>query len=109
MFIIHKKVLTFVYKGTIMKPLYNHLEKSMATNITVKNIPQDLYEKIKRRADLNHRSINREIIAIFEEVLAVRRINPEDILISARELRERTRGIVLTQEFIDRAKKEGRP
>ena len=100
--------MTFENEGTIMKPLYNHLEKSMATNITVKNIPQDLYEKIKRRADLNHRSINREIIAIFEEVLTVRRINPEDILVSVRKLRERTRGFVLTQEFIDQAKREGR-
>lgn len=81
----------------------------MSTTITVKNIPQDLYDKLRRRADRNHRSINREIIAIFEEVLSVRRIDPEDILVSARILREKTRRFILTQDFIDRAKGEGRP
>jgi len=80
----------------------------MSTSITVKNIPQDLYDKIKRRADRNHRSINWEIIAIFEDVLSVRRIDPEDILVSARTLKEKTRRFTLTQDFIDRAKGEGR-
>ena len=81
----------------------------MPTTITVKNIPQELYEKLKKRADRNHRSINREIMAIFEDVLSVRRINPEDILVSARTLREKTRRFTLTQDFIDQAKREGRP
>ncbi len=81
----------------------------MPTTITVKNIPQDLYEKLKKRADRNHRSINREIIAIFEDTLSVRRIDPEDILVSARARREKTRRFTLTQDFIDRAKGEGRP
>lgn len=92
-----------------MKPYYNHKERIMPTTITVKNIPQDLYDKLKRRADRNHRSINREIIAIFEEVLSVRRVDQEDILVSARTLREKTRRFALTQDFIDRAKGEGRP
>ncbi len=80
----------------------------MATTITVKKIPQDLYEKLKNRADRNHRSINREIIAIFEEALTVRRLDPEEILVSARTLRKKTRQFTLTQEFIDQAKREGR-
>ena len=80
----------------------------MPTNITVKKIPQDLYEKLKKRADRNHRSINREIIAIFEDTLSVRRIDPEDILVSARILREKTRRFPLTQDFIDQAKRDGR-
>lgn len=91
-----------------MEPYYNHKGKLMATTITVKNIPQELYEKLKKRADQNQRSINREIIAIFENVLSVRRINPEDILVSARILREKTWRFTLTQNFIDGAKREGR-
>lgn len=92
-----------------MKPYYNHKERLMPTTITVKNIPQDLYDKLKMHAERNHRSINREIIAILEDVLSVRRIDPEDILVSARTLREKTRRCTLTQDFIDRAKGEGRP
>jgi len=92
-----------------MKPYYNHKERLMPTTITVKNIPQDLYDKLKKRAERNHRSINREIIAIFEDILSVRRINPEEILASARSLREKTRRFTITQDFIDQAKREGRP
>ncbi len=81
----------------------------MATTITVKNIPQDLYDKLKKQAEHNHRSINREIISIFEDTLNVRPYDMEKILVSARTLREKTRGFTLKQEYIDRAKNEGRP
>lgn len=91
-----------------MKPYYNRLEEAMSTTITVKNIPQDLYDKLKSRAARNHRSINREIISLFEEALNVRRFDTEELLASARALREKTREFHLTQEFINKAKKEGR-
>jgi len=92
-----------------MEPHYNHKERPMATTITVKNIPQNLYEKLKKRADRNHRSINREIIVIFEDALSVRRVDPGEILVSARSLREKTCRFTLTQDFIEQAKGEGRP
>lgn len=80
----------------------------MATTITVKKIPKGLYDKLRKRAEQNHRSINGEIIAIFENVLSAKRIDLKDILVSARALREKTRSLTLTQEYIDRAKGEGR-
>jgi plasmid stability protein len=91
-----------------MKPYYNQKEDIMPTTITVKNIPQDLYDKLKNRALRNHRSVNREIISIFEEALTVRRLDKEDILISARSLRGRTREFYMTEKFIKKAKEEGR-
>jgi len=112
--IIKKKLfyenhLTYLINGTIIEPYHNQKDRPMATTITVKNIPQDLYEKLKKRADRNHRSINREIIAIFEDALSVRRVDPEEILVTARALREKTRQFTLTQDYIDQARREGRP
>ena len=92
-----------------MEPYYNQKEVDMSTTITVKNIPQVLYEKLKSRADRNHRSINREIIAIFDEVLTVKSIKPEDMLASARALREKTKEFHLTEGFLEGANREGRP
>ena len=42
----------------------------MATNFTVKNIPEDVYEKLKARAERNHRSINGEIISVLAAATA---------------------------------------
>jgi plasmid stability protein len=92
-----------------MEPYCNLEENAMTVAITVKNIPQPLYEKLKLRAGRNRRSVNGEIISIFEEALTVHTVKPEDILASARALREKTRKFTLDQEFIDRAKSEGRP
>ncbi len=39
------------------------------SSITVKNIPEDLYKRLKLRAAANHRSINSEIIVCIEQVL----------------------------------------
>ena len=91
-----------------MEPYYNQKEGIMPTTITVKNIPQDLYEKLKTRALRNHRSVNREIIFLFEEALTVRHFDKEDILISARALRGKTNRFYMTQDFIKKAKEEGR-
>jgi plasmid stability protein len=92
-----------------MKPYCNHGGIQMPATITVKNIPQDLYEKLKNRAERNHRSINREIIAMFEEVLTVKPFDPKEILASVRILRKKTRQFHLTQDFIKKAKEESRP
>lgn len=80
----------------------------MAT-ITVKNIPEEIYEKIKLQAKANRRSLNSEIISIFEH--AVQKRTPTDvqeILERARRVRELTAHYTITNEEIDRWKKEGR-
>ena len=81
----------------------------MGTTITVKNIPPELYERLKGSAALHHRSINSEVIAIIEASVAAKKRKPEDYLASARAIREKTGRYGLKQEFVDRAKKEGRP
>lgn len=81
----------------------------MGANFTLKNIPDDVFEKVKRRADRNHRSINGEIIAILDEATAPRRFDSAEFLARARELRARTRGALIDQDFVDAAKRDGRP
>jgi plasmid stability protein len=84
-------------------------EARMATTITVKNIPADLYTQLKESAVRHHRSINSEIIAIIEKALVPQNANPDDFLVAAKALREKTRKYGLNQDFIERTKREGRP
>jgi plasmid stability protein len=84
------------------------MESAMATNITLKRIPADLHKDIKASALRHRRSINSEIIAILEEGLGPRRRTAEDILASARAVREKMNDIWLDDKKIDRAKREGR-
>jgi plasmid stability protein len=59
--------------------------------ITLKNIPPDLYERLKESAAANHRSINSEVISLIERGVRGRKVDPEALLARARELRRKTR------------------
>ncbi len=80
----------------------------MAT-VTVKNIPDKLYEQIKQSAKANHRSINSEIIVCIEHALMGRKVDPKKILSAARALRKKTAGYLLTEKEIAKARNIGRP
>ena len=77
--------------------------------ITLKNIPDPLYEKLKTAARLSHRSLNSEIIYCVERVLETHKIDVEEHLKLARQLRLATAGHFLTDEQFDEAKQQGRP
>lgn len=79
----------------------------MAT-ITVKNIPDELYGKLKSAAKINRRSINSEIIMCIEKVLSSRRIDIVPVLENARNLRELTAQYRISDYEFNRAKTEGR-
>jgi len=77
--------------------------------ITVKNIPEELYERIKLRAKANRRSVNSEIISIFEQAIPNRTpMDVKEVLERARKVRELTAHYTVTAEEIDSWKKEGR-
>ncbi len=59
----------------------------MATNITLKNIPDDVYIRLKAAAESHRRSINSEAIVCLEAVLLPVRIQPSERLARARALR----------------------
>lgn len=76
--------------------------------ITLKNIPPELYERLKVQAKRNRRSINGEVISIIEKALLIPPIDVEATLERARKLRERTSHYVITDEELTRWKNEGR-
>lgn len=95
-------------KETIMKPYRFFSEIVMAT-LTLKNIPDDLYNQLKDTAKLHHRSINSEILYCLERVINPHKVNVNEHLELARQLRVKTTNYLLTDEEIDKAKSEGRP
>ena len=78
-------------------------------SITVKNIPDQVYETLKRTATLNHRSINSEIICLIEKATMSKRFHPEHYLSKAKRSRQGTRKFLLTSDILQVAKEEGRP
>ena len=78
-------------------------------SITVKNIPDDLYERLKETAAANRRSINGEVIHLIEQAVVSRRVDPEEVIARARTLRERTAEYHLTDEKLHDARAAGRP
>ena len=76
--------------------------------ITVKNIPAEICEKLKRAAAMNHRSINSEIIACIERAVGSHEVNQDVLLAGARNLRTKTASRPMTDEKLARAKTTGR-
>lgn len=56
-------------------------------SVTVKNIPEDLYEKIRLSAALHRRSINSELIHCIESILTPEKIDAPERIKRARWLR----------------------
>ena len=80
----------------------------MAT-ITVKNIPDALYEQLKQTAQLHRRSINSEIIVCIEQMIGGQPIDLEMTLARAQVLREKTSAYPISDEAFTEAKTAGRP
>lgn len=70
----------------------------MSTSLTLKGIPEPIYRRVKQAAERNHRSMNSEIIACLEQVLAPRQVDPVASLDAARQLRATYRGPALRIE-----------
>lgn len=51
----------------------------MSVNLSIKNVPDELAERLRRRAAARHRSLQGELMAILEEaVTGTRRITVEE-------------------------------
>lgn len=59
----------------------------MPTTLTLKNIPDAVYERLKISAAANRRSLNSEAIVCLETVLTPERISAAERISRARELR----------------------
>ena len=81
----------------------------MATTITLKNIPDTLYDRLKEVANRHHRSLNSEVISCLEKTLLPNRISPNEHLLNARSVRQNLPADVFKTEEIAQAIKQGRP
>jgi antitoxin FitA len=90
-----------------MIPLWLHFGTKMA-NLTIKNIPDDLYQRLKKRAEVNRRSMNAEVLVCLEETLITPQVDTTTILSRIRELRAKTTRHLLADEEILKIKNEGR-
>ncbi len=77
-------------------------------SFTVKNIPEDLFDRLRNAAKLHRRSINSEILSCLERSFAAS-ATPEETLVGARKLRESLGDPVISFEDLQRAKSAGRP
>jgi antitoxin FitA len=85
-----------------------HPKEPTMANITVKNIPDELYEQLRESAGVNHRSLNREIIACIERSVGCQRIDVDAFLAEARRIREEIGGPPITDAEFTEAKRFGR-
>src|SRR5689334_639071 len=67
-----------------------HLELPMPVNLSIKNAPDDIVQRLRERAARNHRSLQGELMAIIEEAA-----------------RPRTTGYLTVDEVLARARKLG--
>jgi len=77
-------------------------------SITVKNIPESIYKKLKQRAEAQHRSMNSEIIACLERTVEPKRVSSDEILRQARLMRRKVKASLSSEEIQD-AIDQGRP
>ncbi|WP_404789873.1 FitA-like ribbon-helix-helix domain-containing protein [Altericista sp. CCNU0014] len=78
------------------------------TNLTIKNMPEGLYQTLKQRALNNRRSLNSEVLVCLEQVLQDRHPDTQVALTRIRELRQKTVSHPLTDEILQQAKLDGR-
>jgi plasmid stability protein len=77
--------------------------------LTLKNVPDEVYERLKVSAATHRRSLNREAIVCLESVLLRGRVDPAERLARARALRSKLRKVRFRARDIDALKREGRP
>ena len=77
--------------------------------ITLKNIPVDLYDEIKKNAEINYRSINGEILFRLKQSMGHKKINPELLISKIEKLQAKIKAPKLTDEILYEAKNMGRP
>jgi plasmid stability protein len=90
-----------------MVPLWWEID--MPTTLTLKNIPDSLYDRLKRSAEANRRSMNSEAIVCLEAILLPAKLTPGDRLARARELRAALPRGQFKVRDIDALKHQGRP
>lgn len=78
-------------------------------SLSIKGIPEDLLDELRRSAERHRRSLNSEVLHLLECAVGPARFDPEVVLARIHRLQERTGLPPLTDEILDRAIDTGRP
>ena len=80
----------------------------MPTTLTLRNIPDEVYGRLKISAEVHHRSVNREALVCLEAALRSSKQTPAERLARARALRDALPQGKFESRDIDAMKREGR-
>lgn len=80
----------------------------MPTTLTLKNIPDEVYEQLKLSAEAHRRSMNSEAIVCLEAALLTKSVAPAERLARARALRAALPKGKFRAKDIEAMKREGR-
>lgn len=80
----------------------------MPTTLTLKNIPDEVYDRLKASAEMHRRSMNSEAIVCLEAALVPLRIEPSVRLARARKLRASLNEKKFATRDIDALKRQRR-
>jgi antitoxin FitA len=80
----------------------------MPTNITIRDIPDEIYDKLKKQAELHQRSINSEVIFCLKQMVRSHRPDPDQVIARAKKLKQQAKGS-LTLKEIQQSIDQGRP
>lgn len=76
--------------------------------LSIKNVPEKLYQNLKQQAKLHHRSLNSEVIISLEQLVQGHEPNVQIVLQRARQLRAKSSKHHLTEKELKIAKEQGR-
>jgi plasmid stability protein len=76
-------------------------------SVTIKNLPEALYKKLKAQARVNNRSINGEILNLLQRETGERELNITEFLDRADKIKSRIKTKISDEEILT-MKKEGR-
>lgn len=76
--------------------------------LTIKGLPDPVYERLKAQAEAHRRSLNGEIIVCLERAVGATPFNPAEWMAEARALRQRIKGPPLSARELRAAREAGR-
>ncbi|MCC5935477.1 MAG: hypothetical protein JJU35_14615 [Balneolales bacterium] len=73
----------------------------MPNNITLREVPDDMYEKLLKQAAINQRSLENEVITCLKQSLEADRKTPDQVIARAKQIRLQAKGSLSLQEICE--------
>jgi plasmid stability protein len=106
--IVHAPRLTAGPRGSKMEPSRQGGTNPTMPTLTLKNIPDQLYDQLRQSAAEARRSLNSEILFRLEAAFGNRKVDAHDLLVRARAVR-RSVGHRVTATELRQTRSSGRP